>query len=122
MICISLTTTPRRLAQWDTLRQSLETLLSQETLEEYKVVLNIPPYFKAANNQKYIIHEELKGFVLENSKLVINQIEEDHGLATKYLGALSLCVNPEDILIFCNDDCLYHNDMIESYLKIMGHR
>jgi hypothetical protein len=94
--------------------------LSQKTTEEYKVVLNVPYLYKNNDNEKYEISDNLKSFQEEHhSKLIINRVEEDFGPVVKLTGVLSLALNPEDVLIICDDDHVYREDMLDYYLKKM---
>lgn len=118
MIYISLTTVPIRLNLWEYIKQNLDSLLNQNTSHDYKVVLNIPYYYRNNNNEEYIITENLQQLVNEYSnKLIINRIEEDLGPICKITGILNFTNNPDDILIVCDDDHIYHEDMLEYHLK-----
>ena len=46
MIYLSLTTVPQRLTNWEVAKINLDSLLNQKTNKDYKVVLNIPFYYK----------------------------------------------------------------------------
>lgn len=117
MIYISLTTVPIRINFWESIKQNLESLLNQNTTHDYKVILNIPYYYKNNNNEEYIISQELQELANNNSKLIINRLEEDLGPICKITGVLSISNDPEDILIICDDDHVYHEDMVEYHIK-----
>jgi hypothetical protein len=115
MIYISLTTVPLRMSEWNSAKQNLESLLNQNTIHDYKVILNIPYYYKVKNNEEYIISDNLLKLAQDNPKLIINRVEVDHGPLTKILGALPL-TNPEDLLIVVDDDHYYHEDMLDYHV------
>jgi len=117
MIYISLTTVPIRMQEWGSFEQNLKSLLNQNTSQEYKVVLNIPYYYKNNNNEEYVVSNELEQLVEKNPKLLVNRVEEDFGPIVKITGVLSIATDPKDILIICDDDHVYHEDMIEYHLK-----
>jgi len=116
MIYISLTTVPLRMEQTSEFKKNLGSLLSQKTNKEYKILLNIP-YKHRNGTREYNISEELQNFFNINNKIIINRIEKDYGPVVKITGALSYVTNPEDILIVCDDDHYYHEDMIEYHVK-----
>jgi len=117
MIYISLTTVPLRMSEWNLSKQNLESLVNQKTDKEYKVVLNIPYYYKNNNNEEYKISEELLKFAEKNPRLIINRVEEDFGPIIKIVGCFNIANQPDDIIIACDDDHVYHEDMIEYHLK-----
>ncbi len=116
MIYISLTTVPIRISTWDQFQQNINSLLNQKTSHNYKVVLNIPYHYKNNNDEEYIIPEELKQLASENSKLTINRVNVDFGPVVKITGVLEVSKDDNDILIVCDDDHVYHEDMIEYHL------
>jgi len=117
MIYISLTTVPVRMSFWNEFKQNLDSLLNQDTTSDYKVVLNVPYRYKNNNDEEYVISENLLKYVEENPKLIINRVEDDFGPVVKLTGILSYSNNPDDILIVCDDDHVYHKDMLEYHLK-----
>jgi hypothetical protein len=117
MVYISLTTVPVRMSFWNEFKQNLDSLLNQDTTSDYKVVLNVPYRYKNNNDEEYIISENLLKYVEENPKLIINRVEDDFGPVVKLTGILLYSNNPDDILIVCDDDHVYHKDMLEYHLK-----
>ena len=115
---ISLTTVPSRLANWDQIVRNLTSLVNQKTNVDYKVVLNIPMVY-GITNEEYVLSENLLKFAEENPRLLINRIEKDTGPIVKITGILPIAGNPEDIIIVCDDDHVYHEDMFEYHLKKM---
>lgn len=116
MIYISLTTVPARLKLWDSLVQNLKSLLEQKTDLDFKVVLNIPYIYKK-NNEPYVLPEELINLSQENPRLLINRVEDDKGPIVKILGCLDIASSGEDIIIVCDDDHVYHEEMLEYHYK-----
>ena len=68
MIYISLTTVPIRISTWDQFQKNINSLLNQNTTQDYQVILNIPYFYKNNNNEEYTIPEELKQLASKNSK------------------------------------------------------
>lgn len=116
MIFISLTTVPLRLELWSSFEQNLQSLLNQKTDKEYKVLLNIPYHYKN-HNKDYVIPEQLLSLIESNPKLVLNRVNEDYGPVVKVTGALSYTSDPNDIIIACDDDQVYYENMLEYHLK-----
>ncbi len=115
-VYISLTTVPQRLANWEQAKQNLDSLLNQKTGVEYEVLLNLPRVHKFTG-EPYVISDEFKEYVAANPRLVLVQLEEDRGPIAKIDGALAWSSNAEDILIVCDDDHVYHEDMLEYHLQ-----
>lgn len=115
-IYISLTTVPKRMNFWKSFSKNLESLVNQKTNIEYKIILNIPNVYKITN-EEYKIHEDLLNFQVQNPKLIINRTE-DYGPITKIIGAFNISKNPNDILLVCDDDQIYHEDMLDYQLKM----
>ena len=119
MIYISLTTVPKRINLWDSFKENLISLLNQKTDKDYKVLLNIPFRYKNNNDEEYVISNDLIEFTNQNPKLILNRVEKDYGPVVKIIGALLYISDPNDIMIVCDDDHVYHEDMLEYHLKKM---
>ena len=117
MIYISLTTVPLRLKYWDGCKLNLESLLSQKTNKEYRVVLSIPFFYVMNNNEEYVVPDELWKFAENNPRLIINRDTYDYGPIVKILGGLKYATNPDDIIIALDDCFVYHEDMLETHLQ-----
>lgn len=117
MIYISLTTVPLRMNFWDSFGQNIHSLLNQKTSYEYKVILNIPYFYRIKNNEEYVLPNQLIELANNNPKLIINRIENDYGPVVKLVGALKYTNNPDDILIICDDDHYYDEEMVEYHIK-----
>jgi hypothetical protein len=117
MIYISLTTVPKRLKYWPSIYKNLKSLLYQKTEKEYYVIFNIPKLYVMGDNAEYVIPSELLEFSRNNPKLIINRETPDYGPIIKIYGALRYATNPDDIIIVCDDDNVYHEDMVEFHVK-----
>ena len=115
MIYISLTTVPKRLRNWDIANKNIMSLLSQDTVNEYKVIFNIPPIYRVTG-EEYIIPDGLSELAKNNDKLIINRDCEDIGPILKVVGAFKYATNPSDNIIALDDDHVYHNNMIQYYI------
>ena len=114
---ISLTTVPKRLKNIIQFLDNLNSLVNQKTDIDYKIILNIPRSH-ALSAEAYDIPNELLEFQKLNLKLIINRIDKDYGPITKIIGSLCISKDPEDILIVCDDDQCYHEEMLEYHLKM----
>ena len=116
-VIISLTTVPERLKYWISIEKNLNSLLHQKTDREYRVIFTIPRLYAMNDNEEYPFPDELAEFAKNNPKLVINRDTKDYGPITKIYGGLNYITNPEDILIACDDDHLYHEEMLEYHIN-----
>ena len=115
MIYISLTTVPNRMEFERSAKINLLSLLNQNTDKDYKVLYNVPLLYKE-NNEEIIIPEWVLELQKENDKLVLNR-GEDYGPVTKIVGGVLYTNEPDDVLIVCDDDHEYHEDMLEYHVK-----
>ena len=115
MIYISLTTVPERMEFERSCRENLESLLNQKTNRDFKVLYNVP-YVYVEKQVDYDVPEWIYDLALENPKLIINRLE-DFGPVTKVVGVVKHTQDPNDILIICDDDQLYHEDMLEYHIR-----
>jgi len=113
-VFISLTTVPDRMKHWNIFKDNIDSLLNQN-YPDYKVLLNIPKIY-GMDNIPYDIPKELQELANTNNKLIINRLDEDFGPTTKIIGALKFTTNPEDVLVVCDDDHVYHPEMINAHL------
>lgn len=116
-VIISLTTVPERLRYWPSIERNLTSLVNQKTDREYRVIFSIPYLYAMNNNEEYPIPDELIEFTKNNPKLIINRDTKDYGPIIKIYGGLNYLSNPEDVLIACDDDHIYHEDMLEYHIK-----
>lgn len=115
-IYISLSTVPKRVGFWESFRQNLQSLVNQKTSVDYKIILNIPHKYNITN-ELYVIHDQLLEFQKKNPKLIINRTL-DYGPITKIIGAFDISKDPDDILLVCDDDQVYHEEMLDYQLKM----
>lgn len=117
MIYISLTTVPKRLSYWVSIKENLTSLLVQNTDKKYCVVFNIPKLYAMDDDIEYILPDELLEFAKEYPNLIINRDIYDYGPIIKVYGALRYATDPNDIIIAVNDHYVYHEDMLEYHMR-----
>lgn len=117
-IVISLTTIPSRLSCTFELgfKSCILSLLNQDTNKDYEIHLNVPKVNKKTN-ESYIIPEYLLELAKTNNKLKIFTVEEDLGSITKLFYTINRLTDPEDIIIVCDDDLVYHPKMVDEQVK-----
>lgn len=115
MIYITLTTVPDRLNFENSAKQNIQSLLNQKTDKKFKVLYNIPIIYKEMEVE-YKIPSWLTDIAESDDKLIINRVS-DYGPVTKLIGALLYTSLSEDIILVCDDDHVYHEDMLEYHLK-----
>jgi hypothetical protein len=115
MIYITLTTIPDRLKRFNHLQEVLNSLLCQETNNEYFVILSIPPIYNV-NGEKYEIPVNLLE-LRKNEKLIIDRTTPDYGQITKLVSSIKFAINPDDVIIALDDDYIYHENMLEYHIK-----
>jgi len=108
-IIVGLTTTPVRL---DNIGKTLLSLCRQ-TKKPDEIVLTIPK-ISARFGTKYEIKDKLLLRLIELKIITLNEINDDYGPATKFVGLLLRDYNPEDILIWVDDDILYAPNVVEN--------
>ena len=107
-VIISLTTIPSRLHDNNELgiKDCIQSLLNQ-SYENYEIHLNIPEVNKKTG-EKYVIPDWLNSI---EGKLTIFRTE-DYGSITKIVPTLLRENDPDSIIIVCDDDLVYHEDMV----------
>lgn len=117
MIYISLCAMPDRLLLEQSSRQCFYSLLNQNTTLDYKILLNIP--FNLRNYENTNIPEWVINLQQNNSdKLYILRDKIDYGPITNILSPIKLMnMDPEDIIIVCDDDHAYHEEMVSYHVK-----
>jgi hypothetical protein len=111
---VTLTTIPTRLnpdthfgARDDGIRSCIDSLLNQ-TNDNYEIHFNIP-HKNIRTDTDYIIPDwltELEGDVLKIYRT------DDLGAITKSLPTIQRITEPETTIIVCDDDLVYHEDMV----------
>jgi hypothetical protein len=114
-IIIGITTTPVRLNNMGKMLMSL----FRQTKKPDEIVLTIP-VVSARFGIPYQITDNFLLRLIEVKKVVLNTIMDDYGPATKFIGLLLRNYNPDDILIWVDDDIEYASNVVEyltTYLK-----
>jgi len=109
-IIVSLTTTPTRIHAI----QEMLTCLTRQTVAFNEILINIPLRTRRTA-QTY----EIPKWMWSVKRLCINRCH-DFGPATKLLGALARETHPDTIVITVDDDLLYPENMIESYMECLN--
>ena len=119
MIYVSFTTVPDRMNNQDIYIKFLNGLLNQDTIEPYKIILNVPLNYK--NYDSAEIPVWLNEFIQHRSdKFIVLRDEIDYGPIVNLLYPIKhLELDPEDIIIVCDDDHVYHPEMISYHLKTL---
>lgn len=116
MIYIVITTVPDRLNYEESMRRNLISLLTQEVEEEYKVVVSIP--YKYKNYDAVEIPEWFTSLLNTTDRLILLRDEIDYGPVTNLVFPLKqIEMDPEDLLIVCDDDHEYESTMIACHLN-----
>lgn len=117
MIYVSLTTVPDRMQFQESFEKCLIALLNQDTTEKYKVVLNIPTVYTnygSADLPDWLIDFEK----LYTEKLIILRTDVDFGPITNLVYPVKLLdMDPDDVIIICDDDHEYEASMISYHVK-----
>lgn len=116
MIYVSFTTVPDRVID-GSMQICFNALLNQETDEEYKIVVSIPKYY--INYGSFDVPEWLLTYISERSnKIILLRGDIDYGPITNVLYPVKfLNMEPEDLLIVCDDDQIYNPHMIDFHVK-----
>jgi len=118
MIYITITTVPDRLNFEESITKNLHSLLNQEIDEEYKVVISVPHVYK--NYESVVIPEWFDQLLASNDKLITLRGEKDYGPVTNLVYPLQqIQMNPEDLLVVCDDDHEYESNMLVTHLKLL---
>lgn len=115
---VTLTTLPSRLAYEGSqgIKACIKSLLDQNTEFPYEIHINIPSVNKKTG-EVYIVPEWLKEAEKNNSKLKLFTELEDVGSITKLYYTINRLTNPEDIIIVCDDDLIYHPNMVQEQIS-----
>lgn len=118
-IILTLTTIPSRLSDDkygdNGIKSCIESLQNQN-YNDYEVHFNIP-YINKHINQEYIIPEWLQNY----DKIKVFRTE-DLGPATKLIPTVERITDLETIIIVCDDDLVYHPDMINEHIRHQSER
>ena len=111
-IIVGLTTTPIRI---NNIGKTLISLLSQNILPD-EIVLTIPN-LSTRFNTPYDITDRFLLRLIEKKTVILNKIDRDYGPATKFIGLLTRNYQPDDILIWVDDDIIYKPNVVEYLTK-----
>lgn len=111
---ITLSTIPSRLSdtKYGThgIVSCIESLQNQ-TYNNYEIHFNIP-YKSSYSGEDYIIPDWLEKY----SKVIVYRTE-DLGPVTKVVPTIQRISDPDTIIIVCDDDLVYHEEMVEEHVK-----
>lgn len=115
---ITLTTIPSRLrdVSENGIIKCLNSLLNQNFNGDYEIHLNVPS-FNHKTKEEYIIPQEIKNLSEINPKLKLFEGLDDLGSITKILYTIRREKDPETIIITCDDDLVYHPEMLKEQIK-----
>lgn len=85
--------------------------LQNQSYDDFEVHFNIP-YISSYSGEEYIIPEWLHQF----DKIKIFRTD-DLGPVTKVIPTIQRVTNPDAIIIVCDDDLVYHKDMVSEHVK-----
>jgi glycosyltransferase involved in cell wall biosynthesis len=113
-VVVTLTTVPERLSDTkygDNGVIACIKSLQNQNYDNFEIHFNIP-HVSSYSGDEYIIPEWLGEF----DKVKIFRMD-DLGPITKIKPTIERITNPETIIIVCDDDLVYHEDMIKKYEK-----
>lgn len=113
-IIVGITTTPIRL---NAIGRTILSLLSQSKKPD-EIVLTIPKT-SARFGTPYEIKDMLLLRLIELKKITLNEINDDYGPATKFVGLILKNYHPDDILIWVDDDIVYNSFVVEKLISII---
>jgi glycosyltransferase involved in cell wall biosynthesis len=113
-VVLTFTTIPSRLNDtkygYNGIRSTIESIVNQ-SYENYEIHFNIP-YTCVYSEEEYIIPDWLNDY----PKIQLFRVD-DLGPATKVVSTIQRVTDPETIIIVCDDDLVYHPDMIKEHVK-----
>jgi glycosyltransferase involved in cell wall biosynthesis len=114
-VVVTLTTVPERLSDTKYGENGMIACirsLQNQNYDDFEIHFNIP-YVSAYSGDEYIIPEWLGD---EFDKVKIFRMD-DLGAVTKIIPTIERITNPETIIIVCDDDLVYHEDMVKEHVK-----
>ena len=96
----------------------VETVLSlkNQRLKPDEIVLSIPKVSARFGVPYDITNPELLALIADGT-LIINEIDNDYGPATKFVGLLYRNYNPDDLLVWLDDDIKYGPAVLQCLSK-----
>lgn len=113
-VVVTLTTIPERLLDTKYGENGIMSCiksLQNQNYSDFEIHFNIP-YISTYSMDEYVIPEWLYQF----DKIKIFRTD-DLGPATKAIPTIQRITNPETIIIICDDDLVYHKDMVNEHVK-----
>ncbi len=111
-VIVTLTTLPTRIVQeYDHGIKSCLLSLVTQSYEDYEIHFNVPEIYKHTG-EPFIIPEWLEQMCLDYPILKIFRCL-DYGPITKLVPTLERGGDEDDIIIVCDDDLVYHADMVK---------
>lgn len=99
------------------LKRSIESLANQSVTLD-RIILNVPKFLKR-RNVSVELPPALAAWAAERSPQLVVRRVDDHGPATKLLGALEVEEEPDTVLIVVDDDVRYHQYTVETLVHAM---
>ena len=106
-VVVGLTTTPTRI---NTILPTIQSLLNQSRPAD-QIILSVPEKLARTGERFGDIPAPIQALA-DKGKITIHRCQ-DHGPATKFVGASQL-LGPEDFLVWCDDDILYSPRLIQT--------
>lgn len=117
-VIVTLTTIPSRLsAEYESgIKSNIKSLIEQDYDGEYEIHLNVPSVSKLTD-EIYVVPQWMRDLSNEYPKFKIFEGLDDLGTMTKLVPTLKRVIEPDAILIVCDDDLVYHPKMVEEQVK-----
>ncbi|MEI7509763.1 MAG: hypothetical protein WCJ62_09910 [Flavobacterium sp.] len=105
---------PDRLLNQDSSQQFLSSLLNQNTSEDYRIVICYPNKLVNYPDDQCLVPDWFSEAVNNSGgKIILIRDDIDYGPITNILYPIKhIAMNAEDIIIVCDDDHQYHEDMV----------
>ena len=101
-IIVGLSSTPSRVNE---ISPTLLDLLRQDVKAD-EIVLSLPK-ISARFGVPYTITDPTVRLLIDSGLVTLNELDDDYGPATKFVGLLSRSYNPNDLMVWCDDDIHY---------------
>jgi hypothetical protein len=117
-VIVTLTTIPSRLsAEYESgIKSNIKSLIEQDYDGEYEIHLNVPSVSKLTD-EIYVVPQWMRDLSNGYPKFKIFEGLDDLGTMTKLVPTLKRVIEPDAILIVCDDDLVYHPKMVEEQVK-----
>lgn len=117
MVVLTLTTIPSRLSYKDDdgIKACIESLHNQNYIG-YEIHFNIP-YTNNSTQAEYTIPEWLENY----NKIKVFRTD-DLGPVTKLIPTVERVTDPNTVIIVCDDDLVYHPDMVSEHVRHQAER